>query len=186
MNFTKFHQISPKLSGFHWISPHSGGDPEKILPSCGSPKTFIYKRFGRSAAWQVLFHTKIHSNSCEFHQISPNFTKFHQNLGEFHQISLNLGEFHQISSILRWMPPNLTKPVAVSQMSPRRLPDDSQTSPRRLPDVSQTSGRRLPSIQYSVLCSGRTIRLGCDEPHRSAPKALAPSSYLNYFHYHQY
>ncbi len=42
------------------------------------------------------------------------------------------------------MQPNLTKPVAVSQMSPRRLPDDSQTSPRRLPDVSPTSPRRLP------------------------------------------
>ena len=86
------------------------------------------------------------------------------------------------------MPPNLTKPVAVSQMSPRRLPDDSQTTPRRLPDVSPTSPRRLgdvweTSAEYTVQCtvqqsggSGRTIRPGCDEPLRSAPKALAPSS----------
>ena len=43
------------------------------------------------------------------------------------------------------MPPNPTNPVAVSQMSPRRLPDDSQTSPRRLPDDSQTTPRRLPN-----------------------------------------
>ena len=42
------------------------------------------------------------------------------------------------------MPPNLTKPVAVSQMSPRRLPDDSQTTPRRLPDDSRTTPGRLP------------------------------------------
>ena len=48
------------------------------------------------------------------------------------------------------MPPNLTKPVAVSQMSPRRLPDDSQTTPRRLPDDSRTTPRRLPDVSQTT------------------------------------
>ena len=97
MNFTKFHHISSNFCKFHQISPHSGGNPEKIRPSCGSPKTYIYTRFGRSAAWPVLFHTKILSNPREFHQTSLNFTEIHRNLGGFHQISPNLGGFHRIS-----------------------------------------------------------------------------------------
>ena len=70
----------------------------------------------------------------------------------------------------------------VSQASPRRLPGVSQTSPMRLADVSQTFRRRFPDLPQTIPKrlqsggSGRTIRMGRDEPHMSTPKALAPSS----------
>ncbi len=89
MKFGEIHlnsgEIWWNLVKFTWIGVDFG--VEKNLPSCGPPKTFIYKRFGRSAAWQDLFRipTRMRWNSVKF-------TQFWWNLVKFGEIHLNSGE----------------------------------------------------------------------------------------------